>query len=101
MAKVDTFRCDLEGCGMVRERDANHWWILRPSPDGGDVTGLLILKWTPLIAAAGDVKHACGQEHAAQLAQRWMTTGSLEAPSARPISQPPPLPTNKEESHDR
>lgn len=93
----EPYKCNL--CEKLRERDTNHWWLLfdrwmlpEDHPRNGDAAvlhlkGLMVVRWhEPLVDLC--VVHACGMECALKLAERYMTTGSFDPPSARPIARP-------------
>lgn len=61
--KVDTYICDLPGCG-VQKKDANHWWRVYRIEDG-----LVIANWSAsfrdvTLPAAAEVADLCGEQHA-------------------------------------
>lgn len=71
--------CDV--CGAVRG-ETNHWFV-----GGTEDSNLQIWPFDsdPLY---GGQQHLCGQKCAHAMLDRWLTTGSITAPSA-PESQPP------------
>lgn len=78
------YKCDV--CAKMRESDANRWWLLWMVTEGIPPAGLLLGAWDPVLAEREDVKHACGEDCAQKLVQRWMQTSSFEAPSSRPVA---------------
>ncbi len=71
------YKCDGAGCEMVRENDANHWWLLWLTRDRLDrLTGehgdgiprrtveIHLTPWDEGWAHQPFVKHFCGLEHA-------------------------------------
>ena len=105
MAKLDSYRCDEPQCGKERTRDSNRWYVLfaQPTTDG---CILAVHEWNEISAASEGASHACGEEHATAMFQRWLQTGQLLPPSSRPISKSEksaesvdsPAPTGKEEA---
>lgn len=80
MSVIETHDCDV--CGKMKTSDANRWFMLKQI-----VHSIATLPWPvagheledPVIKV-GDVGifHACGEEHAAILYSRWLTSGKLE-----------------------
>lgn len=86
------WKCDV--CGKDKA-EVNHWFIVIrggdvPIPKGAPQDGtlylmgqnfesiFLIFLWDDSLAAFPNVHHVCGQDHALQLASRWMHNGTLE-----------------------
>jgi len=82
------YRCDQ--CGKLRENDVNRWWMLFArypvSPESGDVHWFRMEPWTARRAKVHSAVHACGEDCALKLVQRWLQAFSFAPPSARPIS---------------
>lgn len=108
MSKIaEPYRCD--GCGKLRETDANRWWLLGAAQ--GDASGtveLVLFAWESNRAALPGLRHACGEDCTQKLIARWMQSGSFDAPSQRPVSgihesvksvDSPPVPTREEGSN--
>ena len=79
MGDVITVACDV--CGEQKKK-ANRWWILWFNDGSAE---LKISEFDPEIwrlLKEGSVTRAvaCGEEHAQQLAGRWMVTRSFDAP---------------------
>ncbi len=83
---TNPFRCD--GCGKLRETDANRWWLLREMnvPDSG-AKSILIFEWTNEEAERDGTQHSCGEDCAQKLFSRWLQSGTFEPASARPIAK--------------
>ena len=79
--KLDTFKCDV--CGKVREKDSNRWWLIIQQKDW-----LRIEKFSTEAVSLDILAHICGEDCTLQMVQRWLATGSLDAPSQRPVSKP-------------
>jgi hypothetical protein len=90
MTKIkEPYRCN--GCGKLRENDANHWWLLRECMRFvSENKELALAAWDADLAHCEDVTHACGQECAQKLIGQWMATGSFTPPSSRPVSSVEP-----------
>lgn len=84
MAKLDSYRCDEPQCGKSRVKDSNRWWVLRPIL--GETSLLMLMHWDERQAVMDDAFHACGEEHALAMTQRWLQSGCLLPPSSRPVS---------------
>jgi len=91
MAKLDSFRCDEPQCGKERTRDSNRWFVLTPFAQrslGADFPpALTVSEWDEDRAAEEDARHACGEEHALAMFQRWLQTKSLLPPSSRLLTK--------------
>lgn len=83
MKVAHPYACD--GCGKARARDANNWWILQKTLGGRE--RFWAEKWSDSRAKNEDVSHVCGQECAMKLFERWLETGSFEAPSSRKLEE--------------
>jgi len=110
MPRLNTFACKV--CGTLK-RDVNRWWILigifdEPGPlalVGRDPIetekgGVVIMEFSlpgwehcereaDRADSPATLELACGEDHALQLASRWMITRSFEPPSQRPLSPAP------------
>ena len=70
MSKIEQpYRCDAQGCGKLREKDANHWWlvwrteVVIPGADESPVKRCTTIHASPWIAhraEADGVNHVCG-----------------------------------------
>ena len=76
------YRCNH--CGKLREKDTNHWWLLRISP--GHAAAITLARWDPALARDSSARHICGIECALAQLERWMQTGSFDPPSSEPIT---------------
>ena len=92
MRQPESFTCDI--CG-AQKRETNHWWLLTTAtllvnsdgmPAPKEVRELRISQWCDELAINDQAKHACGQGCAQKLLERWMATGSLDAPR-RPVAE--------------
>jgi hypothetical protein len=78
--KSNSYRCD--NCDKSREKDANHWLLLRTGPLG---IFACIRKWDQEgqeVAERTNTVHACGQECAFAMLTRFLATGSFKRASA-------------------
>jgi hypothetical protein len=74
--------CDV--CGVAKQ-EVNHWWTVRVGFQvnaSGTPPTLSIEEFRPGLEPDIDAREVCGQAHAVVLVQRWMATGSLDAPPA-------------------
>lgn len=67
------YRCEAEGCPVTRDRDSNHWLIMRASAEA-----LHIYRWTDAMAKRAGSHLACGQNCCSILMARWMSQKTLE-----------------------
>jgi hypothetical protein len=60
---ANPWKCDADGCGILRANDTNHWLILFVSWDGEDgkkTPILLVQPWNDRTAELEEARHACG-----------------------------------------
>lgn len=83
-------RCKV--CNTIKPEEGNYWWglfLTRSLPsDKGQLTDIRVksLAITPLSACVGAessaYEKACGNNCTQKLVERWLTTGSMDAPRA-------------------
>jgi hypothetical protein len=69
-------------CGALK-RAINHWWlvfILIAKVTTGPSQELAITQWRHDVAALPGYHPTCGNNCAQKLVERWLVTGSLDAP---------------------
>jgi len=80
MSTFPGFECSV--CGALK-RDVNHWWlvsIVDVTSAAGLSSDLMISQWQPDLAAHKGRRPACGSNCAQKLVERWLTSGTLDAP---------------------
>jgi hypothetical protein len=84
----DAFICNV--CGALKGA-TNHWRVLslgtvKVKEDGDaplwDIRELTISEWHSVLALADGVAHACGNNCTQKLVERYLHSGTLEAPHA-------------------
>ena len=70
--KLETFRCDLEGCGKLK-MEANHWWSIEIIQNPGGTPQLRIIPHKLWVEPSDyALKDFCGIECVQKFVSRWM-----------------------------
>jgi hypothetical protein len=76
-------------CNRIKEEEFNHWWAIYLSHTFAPQM-LMSLTIVPLAGVAGvegsSYKPACGNNCTQKIVERWLTTGSMDAPRATEVS---------------